>query len=176
MKDLCLASVKKNLLPETAVLIERATKAHYNEAAMMTGVAAMVGGDDDAPPGDRRLERRDDRRLEDYYAFEDTIKQHPWYSHTMLIVLAALVLISIGYGLYQIYFRTKEDCNAVCNKTKIIESTTEGAKSPRQIEMTDGPSSSGQSSSSAAAAQQQRQGGYVNMSDDPPMVTKGVAA
>lgn len=40
------------------------------------------------------------RRLEDYYAYVDDVKQHPWYTHIMIIILIALVVFSVGFGFY----------------------------------------------------------------------------
>jgi hypothetical protein len=48
------------------------------------------------------------RRLDDYYSYDNEApRQHPWYSHIMLLILALLLIVSIGYGLYQVYYSAK---------------------------------------------------------------------
>jgi hypothetical protein len=43
------------------------------------------------------------RRLDDYYSYSDeTWKQHPHYTITMLIVLGLLLAFIIGYAVYQL--------------------------------------------------------------------------
>jgi hypothetical protein len=49
------------------------------------------------------------RRLDDFYDFDDDrVKQHPWYTHTLLIILSLLVLFIMAYGAYQAY--TSRQC------------------------------------------------------------------
>jgi hypothetical protein len=51
------------------------------------------------------------RRLEDpYYDFADEVKQHPWYSHTMIIILVALLALTLGYGVYQVHYALETHC------------------------------------------------------------------
>lgn len=94
------------------------------------------------------------RRLDDYYSFaDDTIKQHPWYSGTMLILLVALLLIIAGYAAHQLLYAARkcheegECCHGIIGKgdDKQIEMKsspliTEGAA---YVNMVDGTTSQG---------------------------------
>ena len=88
--------------------------AHFDHFDSVSDAAAgSAVGSAAAAASDLQLHRvggSSSRRLEDYYAYDEVItKQHPWYSHIMIFVLFALLLIVLGYAAREAYFRSR-DC------------------------------------------------------------------
>jgi len=128
---------------------------------------------DDSSSQEQQDEVMDD--FDPYYAYDDGIKQHPWYSHTMLIVLAVLLLIVFGYAAFQLYFRSKE-CKDDCDRASAVCSVQDEHEevpgdydiTTPQVQMT------GMDTSSRRHANNNH---YVNMTDDGKVpVTRGVPA
>lgn len=118
------------------------------------------------------------RRLDDYYSFsDDTLKQHPWYSHSMLIVLAGLVLIVIGYAMYQIYF-TAKDCEKnlepICNGAYGSPDEDDGIDPDKQEPKAAWKVNPEMEMAGVLEQTRRRIDEYVNMPD--PLHTKGVSA
>lgn len=90
------------------------------------------------------------RTLED--AVRSKIGQHPWYTHSMIIILVTLVLVTIAVGAFHIYNRIQHD-----GIVGVAKCATEDQVDDVDVDVEFGPNS---------GDKQEPKNEYISMTDD----------